>query len=183
MFGKIMNQPSINYKLRPIALSQVHELSELAKTAYCETFGHLYPPDDLSYFLSTTYKPDILSAELTEQNAYWQGLFIENEMIGYLQCGPVSLPHPDANLAKDGELKRIYLLKSYQGCGLGRLLMDNAMTYLKSAYKDQPLWLGVFSENPRAQALYQKEGFEKVGDYEFIVGKTRDAEWIMRRLP
>lgn len=178
-----MNSSPICAQLKPILKHQISELSALAKTAYCETFGSLYPPEDLAYFLETTYEPDILASELANPAYFWRGLFKDNIMIGYWQCGPVSLPHPEADSALDGELKRIYLLRAYQGHGLGRTMMNEAMHYLKQTYHNRPLWLGVFSENPRAQALYQNEGFEKVGDYEFIVGKTRDAEWIMRKLP
>ena len=43
------------------------------------------------------------------------------------------------------------------------------------------VWLGVWSKNHGAQRLYERLGFEKVGEYEFLVGKTRDHEFIMRR--
>ena len=43
------------------------------------------------------------------------------------------------------------------------------------------LWIGVWSENFGAQKLYGRLGFEKVGEYEFPVGGTRDREFILRR--
>ncbi len=39
------------------------------------------------------------------------------------------------------------------------------------------MWSGNFG----AQKLYARLGFEKVGEYEFKVGATRDHEFIMRR--
>ncbi|HWU15100.1 MAG TPA: GNAT family N-acetyltransferase, partial [Caulobacter sp.] len=39
----------------------------------------------------------------------------------------------------------------------------------------------VWSENFGAQKLYGRLGFEKVGEYHFPVGETRDLEFILRR--
>lgn len=74
------------------------------------------------------------------------------------------------------------MLGSQQGKGLGRKLMAIALDYLNSRYRKEPQWLGVWSENLRAQALHRSYGFEKVGEYEFEVGNTRDREFIFRRL-
>jgi len=79
-----------------------------------------------------------------------------------------------------GELDRLYLLAGAQGGGLGSRLLGEALAWLE---KDGPrrLWIGVWSENLGAQRLYARHGFEVVGTYEFIVGETRDREFIMRR--
>jgi RimJ/RimL family protein N-acetyltransferase len=39
----------------------------------------------------------------------------------------------------------------------------------------------VWSENHGAQRFYAREGFEKVGEYGFKVGRTVDHEFILRR--
>jgi RimJ/RimL family protein N-acetyltransferase len=39
----------------------------------------------------------------------------------------------------------------------------------------------VWSQNHKAQKLYISAGFEKVGDYLFAVGETRDEEFILRK--
>ena len=43
------------------------------------------------------------------------------------------------------------------------------------------IWIGVWSENHGAQRFYVREGFEKVGEYGFKVGRTLDLEFILRR--
>ena len=45
------------------------------------------------------------------------------------------------------------------------------------------VWIGVWSENYGAQRLYRRFGFDKAGEYEFVVGETRDREFIFRRVP
>jgi ribosomal protein S18 acetylase RimI-like enzyme len=57
--------------------------------------------------------------------------------------------------------------------------MDIALSWLEERFDH--LYVGVYSENFRAQELYRRYGFEKVGEYHFMVGDHADLEWIMRR--
>ena len=57
--------------------------------------------------------------------------------------------------------------------------MDIAISWLDARFDH--LYVGVYSENFRAQELYRRYGFEKVGEYRFMVGNHADLEWIMRR--
>lgn len=160
---------------------QADILSGLARACFIETFGHLYPSDDLAAFLEASYAPDRLSREIEAEKSCVFGLFIDGEMVGYGQVGPVGLPHDEADLEQDGEIKRLYLLKAHHQKGLGQMLMERALAECHTVFPQRPLWVGVWSENFRAQKFYQKYGFDKVGEYQFPVGKTLDDEWIMRR--
>lgn len=99
--------------------------------------------------------------------------------VGHAAAGPCGLPHPEVRPG-DGELKRLYLLREHQNGGHGRVLMGAVMAWL---LRDgpRPLWLGVWSENLGAQRFYQRYGFQRVGEYLFPVGASRDLEFILRR--
>ncbi len=60
------------------------------------------------------------------------------------------------------------------------MLLKTSLDWLAQNYPG-PLWLGVWSGNYRAQAVYAAAGFSKAGDYHFMVGDHRDAEYIYRR--
>ena len=90
------------------------------------------------------------------------------------------LPHADVT-ARCGELKRFYLLKPWQGGGLGGRLFAEIMAWLEAGGR-RDLWIGVWSENFGAQRFYGRHGFEKVGEYGFRVGETVDREFILRRV-
>ena len=79
-----------------------------------------------------------------------------------------------------GELQRLYVDRSQQGTGVGKALFEHAIAWLEAEGR-RPIWIGVYSENHRAQRLYESRGFQRVGEYEFPVGKTRDREFILRR--
>ena len=80
-------------------------------------------------------------------------------------------------------IENVAVAPAFQGQGLGRKLMATAIGYLGERYGDAPQWLGVWCQNLRAQALYRSYGFEKIGEYEFPVGETRDHEFIFCRFP
>jgi GNAT superfamily N-acetyltransferase len=156
-------------------------LSELGARTFTETFGHLYPPQDLAGFLAESYGLARTRADLADPaKAAWL-VEVGGEPVGYALAGPCSLPHAEVT-AECGELKRIYFLKSHQAGGLGGRLFAETMTWLQQA-GPRPIWIGVWSENHGAQRFYLRHGFEKVGEYGFQVGGTIDREFILRRIP
>jgi GNAT superfamily N-acetyltransferase len=154
-------------------------LAAIGRATFAETFGRLYPPADLAAFLADSHGVARAQADLADPaKAVW---LVEagGEVVGYALAGPCHLPHPEVTPAC-GELERIYLAKSHQGGGAGGRLLAEALAWLE---KDGPrrLWIGVWSENFGAQRLYARHGFTQVGTYEFVVGQTRDHEFILRR--
>jgi len=159
--------------------SDADTLSALAAHTFSDTFAHLYPPADLAAYVGAAYDPAVTRAELSApRTAFWM-METDGKAIGYAMAGPCGLPHPDVT-ARCGELKRIYLLRNFQGGGRGGRLLNLALGWLsENGFGTQ--WLGVWSENFGAQRLYARLGFEKVGEYQFRVGETLDREFIMRR--
>lgn len=154
-------------------------LSRIAAETFTETFGHTYPPEDLATFLASAYDLEKTRRDLADPaRAAWL-VEADDVAVGHALAGPCDLPHDEVTPAC-GELKRLYVLKAFQGGGTGSRLLAETLAWLE---KDGPrrLWIGVWSENYGAQRLYGRLGFEKVGEYDFIVGETRDREFILRR--
>jgi ribosomal protein S18 acetylase RimI-like enzyme len=154
-------------------------LAALGARTFTETFGHLYPSEDLAAFLKHSYSTQRLADYLADPPAAAWILELEGEAIGYALVGACDLPHSEVTAAC-GELKRLYVLADHRGGGRGGRLLDAALSHLE-ARGQRPIWIGVWSENFGAQKLYGRLGFEKVGEYEFPVGGTRDREFILRR--
>jgi len=154
-------------------------LSRLAARTFTETFGHLYPPEDLQAFIDEAYAEDRQRQILSHPDYGVWLLEDGGEAVGHAAVGPCGLPHPEV-APGDGELKRLYLMASHQSAGWGGRLFDTAMGWLE---RDGPrtLWIGVWSGNPGAQRFYARRGFQAVGDYIFPVGRVRDLEYILRR--
>ncbi len=167
-------------RIRRATVDDAAVLSDLASHTFTETFGHLYPPEDLSAFLADAYDIDKQRTILSHPDyAVWL-LEDEGVAVGHAAAGPCGLPHADVQPG-DGELKRLYVLASHQRGGWGGRLFAEVERWL---LEDGPrtLWIGVWSENVGAQRFYARQGFQRVGGYKFAVGKTLDDEFILRRL-
>lgn len=165
--------------IRRAGPADAEALAEIGAATFAETFAHLYPPHDLARFLAEAYGLERTRADLADpQKAAWI-VEADGQVVGYAQVGPCGLPHPEVTPAC-GELKRFYLLKPWQGGGLGARLFDLNIAWLTKA-GPRDVWIGVWSENHGAQRFYGRRGFEKVGEYGFVVGDTVDHEYILRR--
>jgi ribosomal protein S18 acetylase RimI-like enzyme len=153
------------------------------QATFTETFGHLYPASDLTAYLDNAYSAEAVETELGSSQNFWRMILGEGgRPAAYLQCVPGHLPHADCTSAH-GEIKRVYVLHDHQGRGLGHQLMQIALQHFADRYADAPQWVGVWSENQKAQQLYLAYGFEKVGEYTFPVGETEDRDFIFCRRP
>jgi diamine N-acetyltransferase len=144
---------------------------------FTETWGDSYSKEDLQAYLEQHYSEANFAIVLA--SSIHALLFLEagNRVIGHSLCGPNSLPHAQAQ-ASDLELKRLYILKAFHNQGLGAQLMDASMAWMQTKNPAR-IWIGVYSENYGAQRFYQRYGFNKAGEYTFVVGDTH--EFIYKR--
>ncbi|HWF01337.1 MAG TPA: GNAT family N-acetyltransferase [Caulobacteraceae bacterium] len=171
--------PAQRAVIRRAGPADAEALAQIGAASFTQSFGHQYPAQDLADFLALHHTKEKALGWLTAPDVAVWLVECDGETVGHALVGPCALPHPEA-APQDPELKRIYLLAKFHGGGLGRRLMDEALAW---AQRDGPrrIWIGVWSENARAIALYEGAGFAKVGEYEFVVGRVRDKEFILRR--
>jgi len=43
------------------------------------------------------------------------------------------------------------------------------------------MWLGVWEENFKAQKIYERMGFRKVGQHDFKMGNCVQTDWILTK--
>ena len=78
------------------------------------------------------------------------------------------------------ELERIYILKEFQGAGLGKDLLDYTIS-IAIEHGKKYIWLGVWEHNERAKRFYQKNGFYRIGEHSFVVGDDAQTDFVMRK--
>ena len=168
-------------KIRRATPDDATNLAELGRVTFIDAFGHLYTPEDLQAFIEESHSVAAYARALANPDyALWLAER-DGVAVGYAQAGPCGLPHADARPG-DGELKRLYLLRSAQNGGVGLALLHVALEWLERE-GPRTLWISVWSENYGAQRFYGRHGFEHAGEYEFIVGEQRDREFMYRRKP
>ena len=129
-------------QIRRATPSDTAVLAELGADAFCAAFAHLYPPEDLQSFLEASYSRDSFAAVLEDPA---QALWIaeaDGRAVAYAHAGPCTLPHPEVTPGC-GELKRLYVLKSVQGGGMGGRLLAASLEWLQTP--GRRLWIGVWA--------------------------------------
>ncbi|MBT2747969.1 MULTISPECIES: GNAT family N-acetyltransferase [unclassified Lysobacter] len=174
-----MSSETPQFSIRRAGVADAATVADIATRTFVETFGALYPPEDLEFFLRDSYSIEKQAIILSHPDYAIFLLERDGVVVGHAAAGPCGLPHPQV-APGDGELKRLYLLREAQNGGWGARLFETVLEWL---LRDGPrtLWIGVWSENFGAQRFYARYGFERVGEYEFIVGGTHDHEFILRR--
>lgn len=148
----------------------------LARRTFSETFGHLYDPSDLAAFLAG-HTPEQWRAELSDPAFAIRLAERGGEAVGYVKLGPPSLPV--TLRAPSIELRQFYLVASAQGTGAAQMMMAWVVATAR-ARGAKDLYLSVFVDNHRARRFYENHGFERIGDYGFMVGTHRDTDDLMR---
>lgn len=166
--------------IRRAGLEDAEQLAELGAETFSETFGHLYPPEDLQSFLLSAHSVESWRKTLADPNiAVWVAELESGTKIGFIGVGTCKLPVQNLEPAA-GEVQQLYVLAEYHNLRLGTRLMDAGLDWLKRQGRT-PIYVGVWSENYGAQRFYERYGFSKVGEYGFRVGGTIDREFILKR--
>ena len=96
--------------------------------------------------------------------------------VGYAVVARPDLPLAD--LRRDLELKRIYLLGRYQGGGTGRRLLAEVVEHATAVGADR-LLLGVYAGNDSAIRFYRRQGFVNLTERKFNVGNRAYDDQVM----
>ncbi|MEZ5995970.1 MAG: N-acetyltransferase [Hyphomonadaceae bacterium] len=153
-------------------------LAAFAAQSFVDTFGHLYPPEDLQAYLAASYAAEAIAGDISDPSMHCALALDENdEIVGYAMSGPLEIK---AAPATEGyELYRLYVAERVKGAGVARQLMDDVLTQARASGAGA-IWLSVWENNERAQRFYRGYGFEHVGEHKFMVGRIADRDFIWR---
>jgi ribosomal protein S18 acetylase RimI-like enzyme len=161
---------------------EVEALAKLSSETFREAFANLYSADDLALFEAAVYAPEVIAAEMANPDRRYLVAYDGDRMIGYCKIGFDKTLDYEWGDRKIVELKQLYVFASHHGGGVAQHLTDWATSEARSVGADA-LLLSVYSDNPRGQRFYQKNGFAHVADTFFMVGNQRDDEFLyLKRL-
>lgn len=167
----------MNVAYREAAAADAATLDRIFDTSFCNTFGHLYRPEDLEAFRSSFGVRD-WEAQLSDPTFAFRIVEVDGQPVGYVKLGPLKVPIEPAGPAL--LLDQLYVLGEHHGTGIAQTLMDWAIDEARRRGAAE-LYLTVYIDNHRARRFYDRYGFEAVGRYDFMVGAQADEDIIMRK--
>ncbi|MCS5487995.1 GNAT family N-acetyltransferase [Curtobacterium flaccumfaciens pv. beticola] len=137
--------------VRPAEPGDARAIAEVHVRAWQEAYAHLLPAAYLS------------ALDVDARAARWEGLVVEpgltvvvaerdGAVVGWASAGPGR----EEPAVRDRELEGIYVLAAHHASGAGQALLD-------AAVGAEPAFLWVAEGNPRAEAFYRRNGFERDG--------------------
>jgi diamine N-acetyltransferase len=168
-----------NIRFRPCESADLDTLRTIAYRTYDEAFRHMNTPADMDAYMESAFTRAKLDEELRNPLSTFLFLYSDGTLAGYMKLNEGEA-QSDLRDPRGLEIERIYVLRDFQGLGLGRAMVEKA---LEMAVKKKKtfLWLGVWQKNENAIAFYQRMGFRKAGTHHFMMGADRQTDWIMRR--
>lgn len=153
------------------------ELQAISITTFTETFKDQNSPEHLHAYLEKAYDLKKLEQEVANPSSQFFFVYFNEDVAGYLKVNT-----DDAQTEAIGndslEVERIYVKKTFQKHGLGKLLLDKAVEIALEKQK-KSIWLGVWEANENAIAFYQKKGFVQTGSHSFFMGDDEQVDLIM----
>jgi ribosomal protein S18 acetylase RimI-like enzyme len=137
-------------------------------------------PADLEAYIADELSPASILALIENPNVVILVATAGEAMIAYMVI-ELRSPHPAIAAANRAQFRKLYVSPEWHGRGVAGELMRAALDAVDAAGA-RPVWLSVFSENPRAIAFYRRYGFEIAGEQEFLVGSDRQRDFLMLRV-
>ena len=167
--------------IRPAVAKDAEQLAKLAAQTFTDAFACDNTVEDIRAYVRDAFNTTRIQSELQDPANGFLLAFLEgaSDPIGYakLRSGTteqsVTGPRPI-------ELERLYVSQSVIGQGIGARLMEASLEVACDG-EYQTIWLGVWEQNERAIAFYQKWQFEAVGDHIFQLGTDSQRDLIMAR--
>ncbi len=142
----------MNCIIRLANKNECKELSKLKHQMWTETYRGIYSDekiDNYDYLKNEKKFLDIID----NKNINLYIVEDQNRIVGYMSCGTPLRPYKDYKQ----DVGLLYLLKEYQGKGLGRELFNIAYENIKEkGYKS--FFISCNKYNTSAQAFYKKMG-------------------------
>lgn len=157
-------------EIRRLSIANAEALAEISAVTFHDTFAEFNTPEDMEAYRAEFFTIEPVRKELLDEGNEFYGAFLREQLIGYLKL----ILHSEGTF----EIARLYVRKEYLSHKVGARLMAFSVGRARELGHSK-LLLGVWEKNERAIAFYQRWGFRKTGEHEFILGQDVQTDWSM----
>ncbi|GAB5588202.1 hypothetical protein Unana1_03102 [Umbelopsis nana] len=167
--------------IRDATINDARSITAIGKEVFATSFGHSLTVQDLETYLQDAYSISAITSDLNDPFKHFIVACNEqDQVLGFVQLTQGTSEPCVADAEKPIELQRIYVHIESHGLGLGRRLIQRAEEIARTqGFKT--MWLGVWEENFKAQKVYEKSGYVKVGHHDFKMGDCIQTDFIMSK--
>jgi ribosomal protein S18 acetylase RimI-like enzyme len=178
-FNQQQKKEAIAY--REANANDAQSIAAIGTEVFTITFGHSLSRHDLETYLKEAYSVSAISNDLNDPLKHViVACNKSGQVVGFAQLTQGSSEPCVANAERPIELQRLYVHQDSHGLGVGKSLIQKAEDFAR-ALNFMTMWLGVWEENFKAQMVYEKAGYVKVGHHDFKMGDCIQTDLIMSK--
>lgn len=167
--------------IRKMDTADLALLQEISIETFTDTFSNFNTAKDIQDYLDRAYNDEQLQKELNCQASFFFLMTVDEQPAGYLKLNIDQAQTEDMG-SQTLEIERIYVRRAFKRMGIGTWLLELAQEEAKKLGKHS-IWLGVWEDNQKALAFYQRNDFIYHGQHSFFVGDDEQTDLIlMKRL-
>lgn len=168
-----------NLRIKVACTNDTEVVSWLGRTTFSETYGSHNDQKNFQKYLEDSFSVESTQQQLEDTGNFFLLAQLEQKTIGYAKLRENNKPFHDKTI-NAVELERIYVLKDYQGEGVGQNLLDKCLAFAQLR-KYPVMWLGVWEKNLKAVKFYQRQGFVVFGSHKFQLGDEEQNDLLMKK--
>ena len=175
-----MRTPTWPIAIRQATPADAALFTSIARSSFVDTFAKDNTPDDMAKYCADAFDEVIQRQELADVRNIVLVAERSGDVVGYamLRTGNA----PDCVVDRDAiEIARLYSVARVIGTGVGAALMQRCLE-IAAERGHRSIWLGVWEQNPRAIAFYERWGFVDVGSKSFVLGADHQTDRVMMRV-
>lgn len=174
-----MNMATAPLVIRQAGSQDLSVVAKLSTDTFFETYATYNEKAAMDQYLTKNFNLRQMETELSDARNLFFLAFIGDQPAGYtkLRTSEVLEELEGKNAI---EIERIYVLKAFQGKKIGAALIGHSLE-LASQNGFDTIWLGVWTENPKAIHFYKRWGFEIFGTHIFYFGDDPQTDFLMKK--
>jgi ribosomal protein S18 acetylase RimI-like enzyme len=163
-----------------VATKQDAELiADMSRETFYDSFAGQNTKENMDKFMNEQFTREALIQEVGAERNIFLLAYEEGKPVGYARLRENNNP-PGLGTDHAIEIARIYAIRESIGKGVGTALMQKCIDIAKQKNYGT-LWLGVWEHNHRAIEFYNRWGFTKFSDHDFILGDDVQKDWLMKK--
>lgn len=166
-------------KIRQLTLADAETLQALSVETFQDTFAAQNTAANMTAFLTSAYNLPKLKKELQQPGSRFYFIELNGQPLGYLKLN-VDPAQSEVMGADNLEIERIYIRPTQKHQGLGSQFLKFAIELAKTEGKTG-VWLGVWEHNEPAKRFYQKWGFERFSQHDFVMGTDTQTDFLLKK--
>jgi len=166
-------------KIRQLTLADAETLQAISVETFQDTFAAQNTAANMTAFLTSAYNLPKLKKELQQPGSRFYFIELDGQPLGYLKLN-VDPAQSEVMGADNLEIERIYIRPTQKHQGLGSQFLKFAIELAKTEGKTS-VWLGVWEHNEPAKHFYQKWGFERFSQHDFVMGTDTQTDFLLKK--